>query len=105
MTYIKEIGFMALILSHTVRPLREVRVVNRNVEHYKQLVTSLQALLGPACPPIHRAPSASEALSGALLVTCATTATAPLFQWNEVIHCAHVEFIGRFTHYICAVDS
>ncbi len=68
---------MALILSHTVRPLREVRVVNRNDEHYKQLVTSLQALLGPACPPIHRAPSASEALSGALLVACATTATAP----------------------------
>jgi hypothetical protein len=57
---------MALILSHTVRPLREVRVVNRNDEHYKQLVTSLQAMLGPACPPIHRAPSASEALSGAL---------------------------------------
>jgi ornithine cyclodeaminase/alanine dehydrogenase-like protein (mu-crystallin family) len=57
---------MALILSHTVRPLREVRVVNRNDEHYKQLVTSLQAMLGPACPPIHRAPSASEAFSGAL---------------------------------------
>ena len=95
---------MALILSHTVRPLREVRVVNRNVEHYKQLVTSLQAMLGPACPPIHRAPSASEALSGALLVAYATTATAPLFQWNEVTHGAHVNAIGAFTPEMCEVD-
>lgn len=95
---------MALILSHTVRPLREVRVVNRNDEHYKQLVTSLQALLGPACPPIHRAPSASEALSGALLVACATTATAPLFQWNKVTHGAHVNAIGAFTPEMCEVD-
>jgi ornithine cyclodeaminase len=90
---------------HTVRPLREVRVVNRNDEHYKQLVTSLQALLGPACPPIYHASSASEALSGALLVSCATTARAPLFRWNEVTQGAHINAIGAFTPEMCEVDA
>src|SRR6266516_1036227 len=66
---------MQVLAIHTVRPLREVRVVNRNDEHYQQLVTNLHALLGPTCPPIHRAASAREALAGALLVACATTAT------------------------------
>ena len=39
---------MQVLAIHTVRPLREVRVVNRNDKHYKQLVMSLQALPGPA---------------------------------------------------------
>ena len=61
-------------------------------------------MLGPTCPLIHRAPSASEALSGALLVACATTTTAPFFQWNEVTHGAHINAIGAFTPEMCEVD-
>lgn len=90
---------------HTVRPLREVRVVNRNDEHYRQLVASLHALLGPTCPAIRRAASAREALAGALLVACATTATAPLFHWSEVVRGAHINAIGAFTPEMCEVDA
>lgn len=90
---------------HTVRPLQEVRVVNHTNKHYRQLVTSLSALLGPTCPAIRRAASAGEALEGALLVACATTATAPLFHWSEITKGAHINAIGAFTPQMCEVDS
>src|SRR6266496_418945 len=90
---------------HTVRPLREVRVVNRSKEHFQQLVTTLQALLGAGCPHIYRASSAHEALSGALLVACATTATMPLFDWSDVTPGAHINAIGAFTPEMCEVDA
>ena len=90
---------------HTVRPLREVRVVNRSEEHFQQLVTTLQAVLGAGCPHIYRVSSAQEALSGALLVACATTATAPLFHWGDVALGAHINAIGAFTPEMCEVDA
>ena len=96
---------MQVLAIHTVRPLDEVRVVNRNDEHYRQLVMNLQALLGPACPPIRRAASAREALSGALLVACATTATAPLLHWSEVARGAHINAVGAYTPEMCEVDA
>ncbi len=96
---------MQVLAIHTVRPLREVRVVNRNDEHYQQLVTSLRAMLGPSCPPMQRASSRGEALAGALLVACATTATAPLFHWSEVAPGAHINAIGAFTPEMCEVDA
>jgi ornithine cyclodeaminase len=89
---------------HTVRPLREVRVVNRNDTHYHDLVQSLQALLGPACPPIIRATSSKEALAGAGLVACATISTTPLFSWNEIAPGTHINAIGAFTPEMCEVD-
>jgi ornithine cyclodeaminase len=88
-----------------VRPLREVRVVNRNDEHYQQLVESLHTLLGPACPPVTRAASSKEALAGATLVACATAATAALFSWNEVAPGTHINAIGAFTPTMCEVDA
>jgi len=96
---------MQVLAIHSVRPLREVRVVNRNDEHYQQLVASLQARLGSACPPIHRATSTTEALSGALVVACATTATAPLFHWSEVARGVHINAIGAYTPEMCEVDA
>ncbi len=90
---------------HMVRPLREVRVVNRNDEHYHTLVGSLQQLLGPACPPLRRAGSASEALAGASLVACATAATEPLFCWDDVSPGTHINAIGAFTPAMCEVDA
>ncbi|SRR6266516_3495168 len=90
---------------HIVRPLQEVRVVNRNEEHYQSLVTTLQTLLGAACPPIHRARSASDALTGASLVACATTSTAPLFQWHDIVPGTHINAIGAFTPAMCEVDA
>src|SRR5712692_2855591 len=88
---------MQVLAIATVRPLREVRVVNRNDQHYEALVASLQAMLGATCPSIHRATSASEALLGASLVACATAATVPLFRWQDVALGTHFNAIGAFT--------
>ncbi len=95
---------LQVLAIHTVRPLREIRVVNRSAEHYDQLVITLRNLLGAACPPIYRANSASEALNGALLVACATTATAPLFSWHDVAPGTHINAIGAFTPTMCEID-
>ena len=89
---------------HTVRPLREVRVVNRSDEHYEQLLRTLRQLLGDACPPIRRTATAREALSGASLVACATAATAPLFQAQDVAPGTHMNAIGAFTPAMCEID-
>ena len=96
---------MQVLAMHTVRPLREVRVVNRNDEHYHSLVKSLQQMLGAACPPVRRAGSAREALAGASLVACATAATEPLFDWADVAAGTHINAIGAFTPAMCEVDA
>ena len=93
-----------MLAIHTVRPLREIRVINRNDEHYSQLVTTLQEVLGSACPPISRAASAREALAGATLVACATASTTPLFHWSDVTPGTHINAIGAFTPEMCEVD-
>ncbi|HLX39507.1 MAG TPA: hypothetical protein VKR42_03205 [Ktedonobacteraceae bacterium] len=96
---------LQVLAIHTVRPLREIRVVNRNAEHYEQLVLTLRNLLDVDCPPIYRANSASEALNGALLIACATTATDPLFAWQDVAPGTHINAIGAFTPTMCEVDA
>ncbi|GAC1379422.1 MAG: ornithine cyclodeaminase [Ktedonobacteraceae bacterium] len=90
---------------HTVRPLRQVRVVNRSHEHYQHLVASLQQLLGPACPPVMRAATSREALAGASLVACATAATVPLFAHEEVATGTHINAIGAFTPQMCEISA
>ena len=89
---------------HTVRPLREVRVVNRSDEHFSQLVAKLETMLHPNCPLILRATSSGEALAGASLVACATASRQPLFSWNEVEAGTHINAIGAFTPQMCEVD-
>ena len=95
---------MQVLAIHTVRPLRAVYVVNRSAEHFQQLAATLQSLLGPDCPPISRARSAAEALRSATLVACATTATAPLFQWSDITVGTHINAIGAFIPSMCEVD-
>src|SRR5260370_10976231 len=94
---------MQALATATVRPLREVRVVNRSDERYATLVVSLQQLLGAACPAIRRALSAGEALAGASLVACATAATEPLFSGDDVATGTHNNAIGAFTPALCWV--
>jgi ornithine cyclodeaminase len=89
---------------HTVRPLREVRVVNRSDEHFAQLVSTLRQLLGDSCPPVRRASNAREALSGASLVACATASTTPLFHARDIAAGTHINAIGAFTPAMCEVD-
>src|SRR5260370_35416770 len=54
---------------------------------------------------MQRASSRGEALAGALLVACATTATAPLFHWSEGAPGEHINAIGAFTPELCEVDA
>lgn len=89
----------------TVRPLREIHVVNHNDDHYSALVEMLHSLLGSSCPPISRAASSREALANASIVACATAATAPLFSWHEVAAGTHINAIGAFTPDMCEVDA
>jgi ornithine cyclodeaminase len=96
---------MQVLGVHTMRPLREVRVVNRDDGHYDTLVVSLRQLLGDACPAVRRASSAREALDGATLVACATAATEPLFRWEDVSAGTHINAIGAFTPEMCEVDA
>jgi ornithine cyclodeaminase len=79
-------------------------VVNRDDEHYARLVYTLQGLLGASCPPIVRAANAHEALAGASLVDCATTATEPLFRSQDIAPGTHINAIGAFTPEMCEVD-
>ena len=95
---------MQVLAIHTVRPLREVRVVNRNEHHYQQLVATLHQQLGPTCPPIVHAASSRAALSGATLVACATVATVPLFSYDEITPGTHLNAIGAFTPQMCELD-
>ena len=96
---------MQVAAIHTVRPLREVRVINRSEVHYRQLLETLQAMLAASCPPVHRAASAREALRNATLVACATTATAPLFAWEDISPGTHINAIGAFTPRMCEVGA
>jgi len=90
---------------HTVRPLREIRVVNRNLERFQRFVVTMQHLLGAECPAISHANSAHSALKGASLVCCATTATSPLFSWQDIAGGTHINAIGAFTPAMCEVDK
>lgn len=88
---------------HTVRPLREVRVVTHNTARYEQLVQTLRQQLGAACPPVQRVAHAHEALAGAALIACATPATSPLFDAFDVELGTHINAIGAFTPKMCEV--
>lgn len=90
---------------HTVRPLREVRVVNRNDEHVAQLLRTLHEVLADACPPIRRVSHAREALDGASLVACATASTSALFHAADLAPGTHINAIGAFTPAMCEVDA
>ena len=96
---------MQLAAVHSARPLREVRVVNRDMEHYQSLLATVQTMLGADCPPICHVSSAREALEGATLVACATTATAPLFTRDAIAPGAHINAVGAFTPEMCEVDA
>jgi ornithine cyclodeaminase/alanine dehydrogenase-like protein (mu-crystallin family) len=96
---------MQVLAIDAVRPLREMRVVNRNEEHYHTLVATLQALLGSNCPPIYRAVNSRDALAGASLVACATVSTTPLFSRDEIAPGTHINAIGAFTPEMCEIDA
>jgi ornithine cyclodeaminase/alanine dehydrogenase-like protein (mu-crystallin family) len=89
----------------TVRPLREVRVVNRDGAHVAHLVQTLRQVLGEACPPLRHVSDAQQALDGASLVACATASTVPLFHTHQIAPGTHINAIGAFTPAMCEIDA
>jgi ornithine cyclodeaminase len=75
------------------RPIDEVRVVTRSPERREPFAARLGRELGLAIRPLA---SAREALDGADVVCCATTATEPLFESSWVAPGTHVSGIGSF---------
>src|SRR5579863_423134 len=96
---------LQLVAVHAARPLREVRVVNHDMAHYRALLATVQVMLGADCPPIRHVSSAREALTGAMLVACATTATTPLFSGEDITPGAHINAVGAFTPEMCELDA
>jgi ornithine cyclodeaminase len=76
-----------------VRPIREVLVWGRSFERAGALAARL-ATEGCACKPVA---SLAEGLAEADIVTCATTARAPVILGAQVRQGTHVDLVGAFT--------
>ena len=74
-----------------VRPIKTVRIVNRNAEKAAAVATELKALGFDAAPA-----SAEDAVREADIVTCITNATSPLFKGEWLKPGAHVDLAGAF---------
>jgi ornithine cyclodeaminase len=96
---------MQIWAMQTVRPLREVRVVNRNLKHYEQLLHTLREMLGENCPSVRHVDTASESLKGASLVVCATTTTRALFETQDIEPGTHINAVGAYTPEMCEIDA
>ena len=77
------------------RPLRALRVFDRNEAAREAFGATMTQELGPAVEVV-AAPSAREALAGADLVCCATTSATPVFDAAWVEPGTHVNAIGAF---------
>jgi ornithine cyclodeaminase/alanine dehydrogenase-like protein (mu-crystallin family) len=76
-----------------VLPLRHVTVIGRDSGRARAFAARMQAELGVEMAV---GPAAPEALRDADVVTCATTATTPLFDGADLAPGAHVDAIGSF---------
>lgn len=74
-----------------VRPIKTVRIVNRNAEKAAAVAAELKALGFDAAPA-----SAEDAVREADIVTCITNATSPLFKGEWLKPGAHVDLVGAY---------
>lgn len=79
---------------HCVRPLRELTVVDRDPARADALGLRLTSELPGV--RIAAATDAEQAVEGADIVCCATTASEPLFRAEALAHRVHVNAIGSF---------
>lgn len=79
---------------HTVRPLRQLTIVDTSASRAQALATALTAELDGT--DIRTATDPSRAVSDAHIVCCATPATRPLFPVSALPAQVHVNAIGAF---------
>jgi ornithine cyclodeaminase/alanine dehydrogenase-like protein (mu-crystallin family) len=79
---------------HVARPLASVTIVSRQ----RRRAESLAGVLAPEMPQTAFAVGANpeQAVAGADIVCCATTATEPLFRLDALSAAAHVNAIGSY---------
>lgn len=79
---------------HTVRPLRQLTVVDTNPQRARALVNTLEPEL--AGVELLTATDPSSAVRDAHIVCCATPATSPLFPASALPAQVHINAIGAF---------
>lgn len=77
------------------RPIRELRVYARTPAHREAFAARMAEELGPAVR-VDASGSARDALHGADVVCCATTAGEPVFEADWVAPGTHVNGVGAF---------
>ena len=93
--------FQLLCLSQ-VLPLTEVRVVGRNPQRAAAFAERMRGELGIA---VRVAASRKAAVTGADVITCATTASKPVFSGRDVAAGAHVDGVGTFRPATREIDT
>ncbi len=84
-----------------VRELDEIRIYSRTATRSVALVQQLQSQT--RCL-LRTVPSASAAISGADIVTAATTSSRPVFHGDELSDGTHVNGVGSFTPAMQEID-
>jgi ornithine cyclodeaminase/alanine dehydrogenase-like protein (mu-crystallin family) len=79
---------------HAVRPLRELRIVSRTQHRAEALAAAMRAELPETEIVVLTDPE--HAVDGVDIVSCATTATEPLFHSDALGETVHVNAIGSF---------
>lgn len=85
-----------------VLPLREVRVVGRDPERAAAFAEEMRRTLGI---DVHVETSRKAAVTGADVITCATTATKPVFSGRDVAPGTHVDGVGTFRPATREIDT
>ena len=93
--------FQLLCLSQ-VLPLTEVRVVGRNPQRAAAFAERMRGELGIV---VRVAASRKAAVTGADVITCATTASKPVFSGRDVAAGAHVDGVGTFRPATREIDT
>lgn len=93
--------FQLLCLSR-VLPLAEVRVVGRDPRRAAAFAERMRGELGIA---VRVAGSRKAAVTGADLITCATTASRPVFSGRDITPGVHVDGVGTFRPATREIDT
>ncbi len=85
-----------------VRPLTSARIVSRNVEHARRLVSELQASFNF---PLNVVTDSRDAVAGADIVVTATTSLTPVLQREWLKPGTHINAVGTYSPRAREIDS
>lgn len=98
------VAFHAAEAHCAVRPLSRVLVHGRSEAKARAFLEKLALRLGPAVT-LELVPDIAAAAAQADIITCGTTATAPLIRGGDVRPGTHVDLVGAFTPHMRESDD